>query len=160
MMKGILTLIVLTAYGSRYSRMDQLNFVEDRLWKSWSNMVWLSRPHHFKFFKDCLPQILRGPFLNTLTHMLHKKSVTWPFSWCMIFHFNTLSFPRVYAIVLEKLFADLLYSFSKDWSKGTPLSLLVVCLTVKSPSRKFLQAIGKVWGRAKQSSQYKGKQRL
>ena len=23
-------------------------------------------PHHFKFFKGCLPQILLGPFLNTL----------------------------------------------------------------------------------------------
>ena len=25
----------------------------------------LGRPYHFKFFKDCLPQILLGPFLNT-----------------------------------------------------------------------------------------------
>ena len=24
----------------------------------------LSRPYHFRFFKDCLPQILLGPFLN------------------------------------------------------------------------------------------------
>ena len=24
---------------------------------------------HFKFFKGCLPQIVPGPFLNTLTHM-------------------------------------------------------------------------------------------
>ena len=29
----------------------------------------LSRPYHFKFFKGCLPQILLGPFLNTLTHL-------------------------------------------------------------------------------------------
>ena len=29
----------------------------------------LSRPHHFKFFKDYLSQILLGPFLNTLTHL-------------------------------------------------------------------------------------------
>ena len=34
-----------TTFGSRYSRMDQV-----------------------KFFKGCLPQILLGPFLNTLTH--------------------------------------------------------------------------------------------
>ena len=27
-----------------------------------------SRPYHFKFFKGCLPQMLLGPFLNTLTH--------------------------------------------------------------------------------------------
>ena len=27
----------------------------------------LSRPYPFKFFKGCLPQILLGPFLNTLS---------------------------------------------------------------------------------------------
>ena len=32
-------------------------------------MVCLGRPYHFKFFKDCLPQILLGPFLNTLTQI-------------------------------------------------------------------------------------------
>ena len=31
-------------------------------------MVSLSRPYHFKSFKGCLPQILLGPFLNTLSH--------------------------------------------------------------------------------------------
>ena len=29
----------------------------------------LGRPYHFKFFKGCLPQILLGPFLNTLTQI-------------------------------------------------------------------------------------------
>ena len=28
-------------------------------------MVCLSRPYSFKFFKDCLPQVSLGPFLNT-----------------------------------------------------------------------------------------------
>ena len=42
-------------------------------------MVSLSRPHPFKFFKGCLPQILLGPFLNTCTQMtlalkISKKS--------------------------------------------------------------------------------------
>ena len=32
-------------------------------------MVCLSRPYHFKFFKGCLPQMLLGPFLNTLIDM-------------------------------------------------------------------------------------------
>ena len=34
----------------------------------------LSRPYSFKYFKGCLPQILLGPFLNTLSHIvpLHK----------------------------------------------------------------------------------------
>ena len=33
-------------------------------------LVCLGRPDHFKFFKGCLSQILFGPFLNTLTHIL------------------------------------------------------------------------------------------
>ena len=37
--------------------MDQVKFVD------------LSRANHFKFLKGGLPQILFGPFLNTLTHM-------------------------------------------------------------------------------------------
>ena len=28
-----------------------------------------SKWHHFKFFKGCLPQVLLGPFLNTLTQI-------------------------------------------------------------------------------------------
>ena len=40
--------------------MDQVKFVEDCL----------KRLYRFKFFKGCLPQILLGPFLNKLTHLL------------------------------------------------------------------------------------------
>ena len=41
----------------------------------------LGRPYHFNFFKACLPQILLGPFLNTLTHLpttgiLNPKGLT------------------------------------------------------------------------------------
>ena len=32
-------------------------------------MVCRSRPYHFKFFKDCLAQVLLDPFLNNLTHL-------------------------------------------------------------------------------------------
>ena len=32
-------------------------------------MVCLGRPYNFKVFKGCLPQILLGPFFNTLTQM-------------------------------------------------------------------------------------------
>ena len=49
--------------------MDQVKFVEDRLWKISSNMVCLSRPYHFILFKRCLPQILLGPLLNILPQM-------------------------------------------------------------------------------------------
>ena len=48
--------------------MDQVKFVEDNLYKIWSDMICLGRPYHFKFFKGCLPQILLGPFLNTFSH--------------------------------------------------------------------------------------------
>ena len=30
----------------------------------------LSRPYHFRFFKGCLPQILLGPSLDTLSQMM------------------------------------------------------------------------------------------
>ena len=55
-------------FVSRYSRIDQIKFVEDSLWsdKIWSDMVCLGR--HFIFFKGCLLQTLLGLFLNTLTH--------------------------------------------------------------------------------------------
>ena len=33
-------------------------------------MVCPGRPYDFKFFKGCLPQILLGPFMNTLTQTL------------------------------------------------------------------------------------------
>ena len=35
--------------------------------KIWRDMI--SRPYPFKFLKDCRPQILLGPCLNTLSHM-------------------------------------------------------------------------------------------
>ena len=45
------------------------------MWKTafknfWGSMVCLSRPNHFHFVKGCLQQILPGPFLNILTHII------------------------------------------------------------------------------------------
>ena len=37
--------------------------------------VCLSRPYHFEFFKGCFPRISLGPFLNTLSNILHKGSL-------------------------------------------------------------------------------------
>ena len=54
-------------FGTKYSRMDQVNFVKDSLEKVWRDMVYLSRPYSFKLFKGCSPQIFFGPFLNTLS---------------------------------------------------------------------------------------------
>ena len=41
-------------------------------------LKWYGLPNHFKFFKGSLPQILLGPFLNTLTHIIiaEKKRKT------------------------------------------------------------------------------------
>ena len=39
-------------------------------------MVCLGRPYHFKFFKACLPQVLLGPFLNTLDPYVDHKKVS------------------------------------------------------------------------------------
>ena len=37
-------------------------------------MVCLGRLYHLKFFKGCLPQIVLGPFLNTLSRIQAKYS--------------------------------------------------------------------------------------
>ena len=38
-------------------------------------MVCLGRPYHIQFFKGCIPHILLGTFLNTLTHlMVHSNN--------------------------------------------------------------------------------------
>ena len=40
------------------------------------SVVCLSKPYHFKIFEGCLPQILLGPFLNTLCHLKFIVSIT------------------------------------------------------------------------------------
>ena len=34
------------------------------------------RPYPLKIFKGCLPQILHGPFLNTLSHIMMPKTIS------------------------------------------------------------------------------------
>ena len=46
---------------------DLWKTVFKNLWKTAFNR--LSIPFPFKFFKGCLPQILLGPLLNTLSQM-------------------------------------------------------------------------------------------
>ena len=36
-------------------------------------MVSLGKPYQFNFLKGCVPQIILGPFLNTLTQMKNKN---------------------------------------------------------------------------------------
>ena len=46
-------------YGAKYSRMNQVKFVEDSF---------------ETFFKSCLPQILLGPFLKTLSRISQQNT--------------------------------------------------------------------------------------
>ena len=62
-------------------------------------MVCLSTPYHFRFAKGCLPQILLGPFLNTLPHMiLVFKATDIVYGTILVsfqFLFNFTSFPKL-----------------------------------------------------------------
>ena len=62
----IVTIFSYTSYGTKYSRMDQVKFVEESLKRFEGVWSALKRQYSFKFFKGCSPQILLGPFLNTL----------------------------------------------------------------------------------------------
>ena len=58
-----------------------INTMEYFFVKVIQDYICLSRPYPFKFFEDCLPQILFGPFLNTWTYLIngevnHNSSVT------------------------------------------------------------------------------------
>ena len=39
------------------------------------NLKWYGLLYHFKFFKGWLPQILLGPFLNSLSHILDTRNL-------------------------------------------------------------------------------------
>ena len=54
--------------GSGYTRMGLVKFAGE----IWRDMICLDRPYHFKFFKGCYPQILLGPFLNTVTKIFYN----------------------------------------------------------------------------------------
>ena len=43
-------------------------------------MVCLSRPYHLNFFKGCLPQILLGTFLNTLSRIFLSSDTLYIYS--------------------------------------------------------------------------------
>ena len=96
-----------STYGSRYSRMDQVKFVEDSL----------SRPCPFRFFKGCLPQILLGPFLNTLSHMfLRALNTSLSILFCNLNYLFT--WPNEYFSALRSKCSQVSYkiSFLKDFA--------------------------------------------
>ena len=62
---------IFKAEMSRKSR----NVSSKRSRRSSTGIFGSSRPYEFKFFNGCLPQILLGPFLNTLTHWILRNTV-------------------------------------------------------------------------------------
>ena len=54
-------------FGTRNDFVLQF-LIQKRHW----TLAAIGRPYPFKFFKGCLPQILLGPFLNTLSHIKYK----------------------------------------------------------------------------------------
>ena len=54
----------------KYSRMNQVKFVEYSLEIILSDMICFNRRDQLKFFRGCIPQILLGLFLNTLFEII------------------------------------------------------------------------------------------
>ena len=94
--------------------MDQVKFVEDSPWEMWSDMVCLGRPYHFRFFKGCLPQIILGPFLNTLTHLRHCQLSTMKLFYKKAVNWFTKS-SVIYVWQGPPYASDLYHSFFRKW---------------------------------------------
>ena len=58
--------------GSKYSTMDQVNLWKKAFKKFEGVLYVIGRPHPFKILKGCLPYIILGTFLNTLTQMIQE----------------------------------------------------------------------------------------
>ena len=73
-----------STFGSRHSRMIQIKFVENSLW---SDIVCLSRPYYYKFFKGCLPQINYHCLEKKFWYISHLYNFSFPNS------LNTFTYP-------------------------------------------------------------------
>ena len=58
-------------YGTKYSRMEQVKFAEDSLWKVWRDMDCLSSPYPFKFLKAVWHKFYLVHSWILLTHKFH-----------------------------------------------------------------------------------------
>ena len=65
------------AFKNRPSNICGRQPLKNVKWYGLSKQTTLNRPYHFKFFKGCLPQILLGLFLNTLSHVWLVFLVKW-----------------------------------------------------------------------------------
>ena len=70
-------------------------------------MVYLRRLYPFKFFKECLPQILLGPFWNTLSHLILSSEIMMGNCGTQLIYSNYSRYTNSFT-ALEANFADLL----------------------------------------------------
>ena len=72
--KQKILLIILFHCHKTQEQLGQIiqEWAKKNLWKTAFKKfekVWSAQAYSFKFFKGCLPHILLGPFLNTLSHI-------------------------------------------------------------------------------------------
>ena len=113
--------------------------------KLWIDMISLGRPYHFKFFKGCLPRILLGPFLYTLTHMF---ACPHPFRASVPRNFNSFLCTAKQWPVLESLFNKVaglrLQHRKRDFNTEMKANIDVKWIKNKSHYGKFLHFISNI----------------
>ena len=78
------------------------DWTKKNLWKTackkfWSDIVWLGRWYHLKFFKSYLPQILLDPFLNTWTQIFFWPCMITSFWWEILMLIGTILGRMIFA---------------------------------------------------------------
>ena len=83
-LKNIILFVLLERRSTHIARITIETIILDKVFKNGpskicrrqplKNFKWYGRPYHFNLFKDSLPQIVLGPFLNTLSQLQIGKS--------------------------------------------------------------------------------------
>ena len=76
-----------------------------------------SRPYHFKFSEGCLPKILLGPFLNTLSYINNQSGLCTSYITNYYHQFETTILCIKYLYLLSCNHTLLLLSFSFYFAK-------------------------------------------
>ena len=74
--KGLIMWFIHTFISKKLSsRLILPQYIWVNVFKNKLSKICLGRSYHFRVFKGCLPQILLGPFLSTLTQLLEYHSI-------------------------------------------------------------------------------------
>ena len=96
-------------------------------------MVCLGTPYHFRFFKGCLPHILLGAILNTLSQIVLLKQIKLkkdttkeqrrllPYNLCKNGQRNVLKFRFWHYVNLRKLI-----NFYSPWNEKKTIGFLII----------------------------------